>query len=584
MLEVVGTIINENKALVGLVLEGKPKDFGEIGGNEKVRKALTLDVAKKMLHNCKNFNIKSGKIMALGKDKLSDLKMFSTDGVELNSGIALVSKITSNDTIIGFDVRTEFNGQVGRYRYQDVVTLSGWFKPLNFIVKYTENGKAFISGKPGVMKLDNLPEVQTIAQSKRSANNKDRAVKSPAVNRRTGVIDTNRTDNVLANYLDIFTILEAVRKANGIIIYLNDVEYKSTTDKKVEVGSAFYDLGAGLVGEPYPDHSADKMKVNIPFKKPGLVNLPNGMRVCAYTYNTRTIIKNGENHIKSMAIAVSANMVDSLIDYFSRCGGELHISPITDEKFIKVIEGVSGNKNLKYFKLDLSKIDVLSTRRANESVLTHEQIASYAKAVAYNGLLVKGLKAAVKNYTPAGAKDTPCAMYQGFQPEMLDAMTNAGIDITTGAYTKTEAKKEEDTIKGEDAAATPVSIKYEIKGYSASNVTAKDMLAGNDKALKSEVYQEIVKTCGNINDMVAGGKVDGAKATLKDAERKFEAAKSALWMHKAAMLHLTDYKAIHVVDADKWEEVPTRAAKAKKYVSKIVPNLFMTVEGVKVGK
>lgn len=582
MVEVVGTIVNERNMLVGLVIEGKPSDFGEIGGNEDVKKALSLDMAKRLLHNCKNFKIEAGRIIQKGKKRLSDLPMYN-NGVVVSNGMYLLSRITADDKIVGFDVKLDTNDAPMRYRYQDVVTLSGWYRPQNFVVKFLEDGKAFISGKPGVMKLEDLPEVKTIQQSRRAAASKERAVNNPAINRREGVVNTKRMGNILENYLDLFTIMDGIRKADGIIIYLPDNSYNNTLDSNTVVGKDFYDLGIGLIGNPYPEHSADKMKVNITFKKPGLVALDNGMRAYTFTYSSRTIIKNGENNIKSLGVAVPVDKAAELIDYFSRRGGEMHISEITDAKFIRDIEGVSGRRDMKYFKLDLSNIDVMSTKRAKESILSHSEVRDLTKKLIYNQMLAKGLKEAIKKYSNGAVHKDIHPMYKQFSAEMLEMLVAKGIDVYSGSYTVRE-ESSNGYSSGSDSTDTPISVGFSIKGYSISGPTAADLVAGNDKAMKNVVYKDILAKDGKFVDMVSGpGGIERGLKALDNIDAESSLIKRKLWMHKAAMLHTTDYKTIYKDCASDWVEVPSRAASAKKFECKACDGLVMSVAGVNVG-
>lgn len=587
MIEVVGTIVNEHRALAGLVLEGKPTDFGELGTG-KVKKPVELSAAKKLLHNCRNFTVRAGRIEGLKeKNRLCYLPMYNLAGEEVNNNIDIIKKIVSEGKIIGFDVTTaKFTNTVARYRYQDVVTLCGWFRPGNFIVKYTQDGKAFISGKPGIMTLDALPTEEILKPSKRATNRKDNAVKNPVVNKRTGVVDTNRVDNVMKNTLDIFTILEAINSCGGLVIYLDGSEnkYENTLDTKVTTGKDFIPLNIGLIGTPYPDYSIDKMKVNIKFKKPGFVGIDEFNRAYAYTYSTRTVIKNGVNYINKLGIAVSKDKAPELISYFNRCGGELHLSKLTDEKVIKGMEALNGKKGLEYFVCDLSKINVMSKKKAENSKADVDTVFKIVQQLTFNKGCLKGLKEAIKVYNgPDALKNTEISpMYSGYNAEMLEKIAQAGIDIYTGVYTVTEALDKGAEVKGTDNAETPISIQYAIAKYNVNGVTAKDMFNDSDKANKNDVYIQIKAKYGKLAEYVRRN-LAGAKEEVARLDKENHMIEKKLWEMNAAMLQETGYKRVYKGYGDKWEQVATRSKTGKKYEYVSNRSLTMTVTGVEVG-
>lgn len=584
MLEVVGTIVNEQRTLVGLVIEGKPADFGEIGTG-KVRKPIEIASAKKLLHNCKNFTVSGGRIEGVKeKNRLCYLQMYDLAGNEVDNEIDLTKKIVTDGKIIGFDVLTKFNKSMARYRYQDVVTLCGWFKPGNFIVKYTSDGKAFISGKPGKMKLEELPTEEILKPSKRAANRKDGAVKNPVVNKRTGVIDTNRIDSVMKNSLDIFTILDAINSCDGLVIYLDDSDnkYENTLDTKVKTGDDFVPLNIGLIGVPYPDYSIDKMKVNIKFKKPGFVSVDEFTKAYAYTYSTRTIIKNGVNYIKRVGIAVSKEKAPELVSYFNRCGGELHLTRLNDEKTIKGMEALNGKRGLEYFVCDLSKVGVMSKKKIESSKADTDTVSKLVKQLAYNKGCIKGLKEAIKVYAgPEALKDKSVSpMYAGYNDDMLAKVAAAGIDIHTGAYTVTVATDKES--KGTDSTETPISVQYSIAKFNINGVTAKDMFDDNDKANKNAVYCMIKNKYGKLSEYVRRD-IKGAKEELKKLDAENHKIEKKLWEINAAMLQETGYKRVYKGHGDLWREVPSRSKNGRKYECVSNAALTMTVTGVEVG-
>lgn len=591
MLEVTGTVVDYNLSLVGLILKGAANEFGEVG-SQKVERVFSLQECKRWLPHCKNFTIKAGKIVATTKKRLNDLDMYEATSlsyhVPVDKGISLTSKIVADGKIIGFDVYSNYNKQTNRYRYQDVVTLCGWFKPTNFIVKFTEDGKAFISGKPGVMRLDDLPTIESLTKSGRAVRRKENAVAKPAVNKREGVVDTHKTDKVMSNTLDIFSILQAINEHNGVVIYENtsDNKYQNTTDTTTKVGEAFIPIGNCLIGHPYPDYSADKMKVNIKFRKPGIVSVDAMTKVYAFTYNDRTVIKNGDNYIKKIVVGVEPEASKGLLSYFARCGGDLHISKWEDEKLKKEIEAFNGNKGLEYYVIDLSKINVLSRKMIEEWSMSEKQMYDTVKGLLLRQCRIKGLKKhieRIKLATPGidSADDKEVSpMYAAFNEEYLAKLTEAGIDIKTGAYTKRDNIDKSVQKKGTDSEKAPITIGWDVKGYSFGSITADDIIDGSDKALKNKCYVEMIQKFGEINKL----SFEEAKSELDELNNYCKGIKRILWINNTVMLQKTGYTKVLKGEGENWVEVPSRSKTgARKFESTKVPGLLITVNGVELG-
>ena len=584
-----GVIVGDRREIAGFVFKGKPKDFGNIGGNEEIVQSVSMQVAKGLLHNCSNFTIKNGIITKLGKQSLNDLQMYSINGTPVDNRIDLVSKVVQRKDgsdkaeIIGFDVLSHYDGTTNRYRYQDVVTLTGWFKPGNFNVKFTGEGKAFISGKPHVMKLDELPTYEVEAASKRAHSRKKQAVENPAVNNREGSINSRKLDRVQQNSLDIFSILGKIAEANGVIIYLQaDNKYSNTTTNTQKTSSDFYPIENCLVGNPYPEFSADKMKVGILFRKPGLVNIPELGRVYSFTYSNRTIIRNGKNYIRTLGVGVSAEKEAELLAYFGKCGGELHISKLDDVEVIKAVEAINGNTGLKYYKLDLSKIKVLSNKTAEEAEKSVAEIGDTVQTIQWHKGRVKAIKAAFKSLSPAAYTSGKkiASMFAHYNAEALQILTDNGIDIYSGAYVAKDDLSKDDIKEGTDSKDAPISIKYEVTGFHFNNLTGDDLVQGNAKAMKNELYKQQLEKYGRVGDFVLNHPQEALEA-IDESDKIVRANTRIVWMHNAAMLQKTKFTSIYKGNTD-WVEVPSRAQNAKKYAYNGLP-LTMLVQGVTVG-
>ena len=337
-----------------------------------------------------------------------------------------------------------------------------------------------------------------------------------------------------------------------------------------------------LVGNPYPEFSADKMKVGILFRKPGLVNIPELGRVYSFTYSNRTIIRNGKNYIRTLGVGVSAEKEAELLAYFGKCGGELHISKLDDVEVIKAVEAINGNTGLKYYKLDLSKIKVLSNKTAEEAEKSVAEIGDTVQTIQWHKGRVKAIKAAFKSLSPAAYTSGKkiASMFAHYNAEALQILTDNGIDIYSGAYVAKDDLSKDDIKEGTDSKDAPISIKYEVTGFHFNNLTGDDLVQGNAKAMKNELYKQQLEKYGRVGDFVLNHPQEALEA-IDESDKIVRANTRIVWMHNAAMLQKTKFTSIYKGNTD-WVEVPSRAKNAKKYAYNGLP-LTMLVQGVTVG-
>ena len=347
-MKVTHTIVNSNRQLVGLVVDN----------NGDVR-ALTITELKnagfknKQLH----FN-ESGMLVECGDFKLNSLPMKVIVGngyIDINNNISLVGRIVCNNENIGFTCQFA-DGSSVNMRYNDILTLSHWFKPSNFIIKTSKSGKYFIAGNNGTV-LDRLPAIfvdngQTTKRTK------------PAAKETTEGVDTKMQQNI--DIMDLFSI---VRKYQGYIIKLPSEAYHITTDNKY-VDNEFKALNFGEVASPYININPEKLNAYASFKKLGKVNI-NGTELITFKTTNKCIFNRLENHIQNFGIAVDKQYSQNVL---TELGKTLAIEQITDADFINVMNHVLNSQTMQYFKVDTSKIELLSADKKQGAILDGDEL------------------------------------------------------------------------------------------------------------------------------------------------------------------------------------------------------------------
>ena len=178
MLHVVGVVINESYLIEGLVIEGKPAEFGEISDKPKMRK--TVSRASLLASNFNNSEVScsNGKIVRKEGFKFSDCELYGVKEGKIfkikDNSISLLRRFVEKNETVGFEVR--LLGKTVKLTTSNVIALSNIFKPSGYTVasrSYTEKRlhpvtkeivdieikKPYLTGINGT-KLSDLPIVK----------------------------------------------------------------------------------------------------------------------------------------------------------------------------------------------------------------------------------------------------------------------------------------------------------------------------------------------------------------------------------------------------------------------------------------
>lgn len=565
MIKVTGTIIDKEAKLTGLVFEGDYADFGE-NGTGKVSKFVPMQYAVQLVNKSSNFAFNGTRLVSKKDTKknngLQSLQMYTTSNVPVDNQMKLTKRHIRNDEVVGYTV--EFScGIKGSFSIVDIIQFSTYFKPANFYVKrHTRTGKHYLVGTAG-NSLDNLPQDILFSKNKHA---KKHTQDTGVIKGQTDVHKAQTVGQLDVDVVNLFTIL---KETGAYVTTLKGTSYERTTAAVSQTGDDFIPLGSSRIAKANIAHSEDLMKVTLPFKLPGTVNVPGFSRpVFTYTYKDMAIFKNNKNHMENLGVAIPSDSVNLLMVFLQKAKGLIKIKTLEDAELKQTMASLMGKPitQLTFLELNLQGMKLLSDETVAKSMLSTEDLAKLINKFESDKFIVKAIKYKIKELkSVVGNVKKPLPEYAGYSQELQDALTNAGIDIYDGSYKRTVAyKKKSADDKSDTIVDDTLSISYTVcpvkgtgeviwckgtKGLSPYIETTIQKLKALESTLSPEDYmKELIKI-------------------QKEYEKVSESVKHVLWLHKMAMLQASDLKTIHQHDKAAWTEVLTKKVGKVRYAA-----------------
>ena len=558
MLRVSGTVINDQLNLVGLAFRGQLAEFGEMGEGE-VTRLFGLGECARPLQRCSNFGLNGSRLVSKNGVKLNDLKMYHK-GVEVSNEMTIVTRLIQNDKLIGFEVKFGL-GVVKRFSTKDCIKLSGWFKGTNFLVR-TRDGKEFLAGKG--CSLEDIPALYGGKnKKKRPATEKPQAPKNESL-AESGVVGT--VD------LDLSTLFDTLGNEGCYVIEMPNTEYKRVSTSGTKVDEGFNSLNMGSVAFAKLAHHKDKMDSNLEFKKPGIVNVPGLGPVLTFTYATKTIFRNGSNHISHVGVVVDSSKTQAIMNFLQSAKASIKAEVIEDntlKKNVAILTGLNGAFDI--LKVDISGMKLLSDEHIKTSVLDTNTVMQMTARIEMNGLILKAIKPVISAMeSKAGVKKEICPRFAQYNESALQALEESNIDIYTGAYngvikakdmTEEEEKSVSKQVKDED-----IAIAYTALPNKITKLTAK------------QLWTSGTGECDYVDSRIAEAKGYNLEQLIQmksQLDGEVKQLRNKLWHHKMAMLYIGGLKNVHQHDKDLWEYVPTRAKQPQNnYQAQVGKNML----------
>lgn len=558
MLRVSGTVINEQLNLIGLAFRGQLSEFGEMGEGE-VTRLFGLGECARPLQRCSNFGLNGNRLVSKNGVKLNDLKMYF-EGREINNDMTLVTRLIQNDELIGFEVKFGFGGSK-RFSVKDCIKLNGWFKGTNFLVR-TRDGKEFLAGKGS--SLEDIPAIYGGKnKKKRPDKEKPQAPKNESL-ADSGVVGT--VD------LDLTTLFDTLGNEGCYIIEMPNTEYKRTVTSTTKTDDGFNSLNMGSVAFAKLSNHKDKMDSNLEFKKPGIVNVPGLGPVLTFTYATKTIFRNGRNHMSHVGVVIDSSKTQAILNFLQTAKASIKAEVVNNEilkKNVAILTGLNGAFDI--IKLDLSGMKLLSDEHIKNSIIDTNTVMKMTAKIELNGLVLKAIKPLIAKYeSNENVTKAICPRFAHYNESALQVLKDSNIDIHTGAYTgvikASDMTDEEEKSVSKQVKNDDIAIAYTVLPNKITKLTAKQLLengTGESEYVDNKI--EIAKACSleQLNEM------------KKQLDSEIKQLRNKLWYHKMAMLYTGGLKQIHQHDKDLWEFVPSRAKQPQNnYQAKVGNNVL----------
>lgn len=582
MVELVKTIVDDKRQLVGFVVRGTDRELGGVD-NTVIEKSLGIQTLLQSNFSNRQISIIKHQLYTKKGFKFNQLPMVVTKGdgtfINISNEINITKQFLMDNKRIGYEV-TFADGSSLNVRYDNVVSLTSWFRPGNFVIRQLENGKKFISGRG--IRLDELPTVDLGKKSKaKRAEPADGKSNKPV----TGALEAG---------FDVLNVYDVIGELDAYIVNLPNSEYERTSGTHTQLNN-FTPFGVGDIASSNLEFTGTKLNVNAKFKKLGFVKVDvNGvpMPITTYTFSTKNIFFDGKNHMKKFGIVVDAADEGKLVDSL---GKSLALTKITNEKMIKSFGQLLGKEQIAVYTVDTQNIDLMSKENVQKykSKATAKNIEKLCKDNATFTLASRYLDAEIRAIKKEHAKELSSSsnvsnLVAMYKEDTLREIQSAGIDIFSGAY---RAPKEDTTVVGseKDAKHVDVEIEYELATHKIdSKMTGTSIIKALETNEAGKINEETFEFIKKLRDKLDTAKTPEARLNLAMTSNgivksKLNKVRRSFWLINTAMYIEGDGKKLFVSRANEWEPVlKTRVKTALVWSNKSNPDLIVKIKGATI--
>jgi hypothetical protein len=563
-MRLVKAIFNTSFGLVGFAAEGKAREFGELGTAKVVRNVTINDLVASKFKNSQ-IEVRGNIIHEVGDFKIKNLPGMIFDGeafTDVDNSIKLVRRILIDGELAGFDV--VILGRPARLTSADIINRSVCLRTDNYVVRFNKD-KKYIAGKPG-MSLDTLPAVSLTSDAKTSTKKATRTAVATPPSEAKGAYTAIRISP-----FDMITLCDVLTEMGGKFIYLPGVVYNRTGKADKVTAKEFKKTGVEI-SRPDIKYSDKKVNTNLPFNQIGqLIIKVAGANKTYYpfTYKDKVIFKGGELNSPYLGIVIRQDRVNDLIKVFGKSMALAVIDDPLTNMYVKTFMNVPDPEAYTLLALNTTGLSPMSKTNAEQYRLTEAAIkenvikmVNVKAAISYT----KGLIKDVEVMLPTGARD-PRPKYDAYKTckqVELDALTDAGVNIYTGAYEKVEDAAEATGAKAkvedtDEVADIAVEIVYGVKGLKTAPTYAT-ISKNPEKALAKfplaaelcDKAKNIYSTPGNVYDIYSS-----LKKLEKDLNKVKDSIVKTLWLNNIACYTLGGYKDFQVNDRANWTTAGT---------------------------
>lgn len=442
-----------------------------------------------------------------------------------------------------------------------------------FYFRTGDKGQRVLTGKKGYT-VESIPKVK-VAKPNNVSNKKatDSAVKQALATTTASVEKEEEAPK--KELFSLYRLLEILKNVDGKLVKLPTDGYNALTGKGQDIGTDFRDSYIE-VAEPNINATESKINLNLLFRKLGTVKVYFNSRneevdIPAHIWSAKTVFTNCEElNMHRLGIVVPSACRDLLKTML----GEQYVQDITTSPVAKsLLRWLDPTKTYAVMELYTKGLQAFSAEEVGRLQLTNREIGETLSHLAEEKSAVKELKGAIKKLkeklTEMGVVNTAEEVATKVAPQLKKYIENiddlcdireAGIDVTTGAYTVVKQKdvntnEKEIDAKKVDKSKSVIEFKYVglVKNATESR-SLTDALANVEQVLAN-------------NDVVAiFTEIDKITEIQKVHEQGVNKYKSALWLNNASSYVAGNYNAIALKESKELKRQETRAANTTAYV------------------
>lgn len=496
MIHVVGIVINSRYLIEGLVLEGKPSEFGEISDKSKIRK--TVSRASLLANSFSNSEVvcKDNKIIRKDGFKFSDCELYTVKDTKIHkikdNTISILRRIVQNNETIGFEVK--LLGNTSKLSTSNVIALSTIFKPVGYTVAARHGEEARIDPKTkklitvevrkpyltgiGGNKLSDLP-VLVIDKIDKGKSKSESAKGTEEHKPSTKTIQNEDIKTLEPNpsAVGLLELLDLIDKLDGLIVTNDKTTYtRQTVDREDKEKSAFVPLEMVQVAEPIISTSDKTVNVNLKFKKLGFVYV-DGTPVPSFMWREKSIFSNGNPNLDKFSVALTKESVITLFKIFGESLA-LEVND-TNKKILGSIKALGLRSNAEcLINIDASKLSITNKKINELEGFKKGLVKLHCSKLALK--ILKGISI---------SNDTILPAYSNYSKEMLEKIKELGVNTSTGSYTspmlevdnsEESSDKQGDKQGDKQEKVSNIEVEYFLAGY-RTLPKVSDLLVKKDK-------------------------------------------------------------------------------------------------------
>lgn len=516
----------------GVVVNGTGNLLGFMVTDGKATQAVPLDSLRRNgVILAGQIDFRGGKFRLMTGFSLKDLPMLrlGKDGTMqfVDNKMRVVARITENGELKGY--RVSYLDVTLNLAMSDLRRLASWFRLDGYAVRKGDEGYHLVglSGN-SVLKLREIA-----LNAKKEAQDKA-PVKGSAVS--------------------IVDLLRKVNDFGGKVVLFNSDEKPTIGEIRSTTASGFTSLKLGEVGSSSLQYSEHKLNASIMFREYGVVTVEvtdegRVLQVPTYKLRSRVILKDGKINIPKFSVAFPKESGAKFAEYYK---GVLTLTPVKSTP----MESALGSEFSCMYQIDTGELMLVTQEKIKREILSVSDVANMAKALICTKAAISYLNARV--YEVAGEQEEGLyAPYRKYSEVERNYIGAAGVNLSTGAYTATEA------LTTVIPAKESISVEYSVAGFKSAP-SASQIASGKAEKFITPEFREVINEYERLK-----GSPSEALAYLKKKLSFFKTRKELyikyLWGHNTAMFANGDYKLLRGDGFSGLKAVKTGETKAGKY-------------------